>query len=74
MIKGTIRLGTEGYLLKSIDHMLLEAKVRKLFNMPLTVDQRGNASGLERRETAENTQDPWFAARNASMRIVSLFK
>ena len=52
MIKGTIRLGTEGYLLKPIDRTLLEAKVRKLINMPFTVDQRGNTSGLERRETA----------------------
>ena len=56
MIKGMIRLGTEGYLLKPIDRTLLEARVRKLLNMPLTADQRGKlASGLERRETAENT-------------------
>ena len=55
MIKGTIRLGTEGYLLKPIDRTLLEARVRKLINMPLTADQRRIASGLEPRETAENT-------------------
>ena len=29
MIKGSIRLGTEGYLLKPVDHLLLEAKVRE---------------------------------------------
>ena len=53
MIKGTIRLGTEGYLLKPVDHLLLEAKVREMFNMPLTIEQKGKlASGLKRRPTA----------------------
>ena len=53
MIKGTIRAGAEGYLLKPIEQVLLEARARKLFNMPLTVDQRGKlTSGLKRRETA----------------------
>ena len=41
MIKSTIRVGAEGYLLKPIEHVLLEAKVRGLFNMPLTTDQKG---------------------------------
>ena len=53
MIKGSIRLGTEGYLLKPVDHLLLEAKVREMFNMPLTIEQKGKlASGLKRRPTA----------------------
>ena len=43
MIKGTIRLGTEGYLLKPIDRTLLEARVRKLFNMPLTSNKKTNS-------------------------------
>ena len=53
MIKGTIRLGTEGYLLKPVDQLLLEAKVRELFNMPLTIEQKGKlSSGSKRRPTA----------------------
>jgi two-component system chemotaxis response regulator CheY len=52
MIKGTIRLGTEGYLLKPLDLVLLEAKVRGIFNMPLTVEQKGKlSSGSKRRPT-----------------------
>lgn len=53
MIKGMIRLGTEGYLLKPIDRMLLEARVRELFNMPLTADQKGRLTYRSKRpETA----------------------
>ena len=56
MIKNTIRVGAEGYLLKPIEHALLEAKVRELFNMPLTVDQKGRLTYRSKRpETAENT-------------------
>ena len=52
MIKGTIRLGTEGYLLKPIDHMPLEARVRELFNMPLTIEQKGKLASGSKRPTA----------------------
>ena len=56
MIKGTIRLGTEGYLLKPIDPTLLEAKVREIFNMPLTVEQKAKlSSGSRRRPIAMRT-------------------
>ena len=53
MIKNTIRMGAEGFLLKPIEHALLEAKVRELFNMPLTVDQKGRLTyRSKRQETA----------------------
>ena len=52
MIKGTIRLGTEGYLLKPIDHLLLDATVREMFNMPLTVEQKGKLSSGSKRRPA----------------------
>ena len=53
MIKSTIRVGAEGYLLKPIEHVLLEAKVRELFNMPLTVDQKDRLTYRSKRpETA----------------------
>ena len=52
MIKGTIRVGAEGYLLKPIERVLLEAKVRQLFNMPLTAEQKDKLTrGLKPRET-----------------------
>ena len=50
VIIGSIRLGSEGCLVKPLDRTLIEAKVRKMFHIPLGPEHKAQlASGPKRR-------------------------
>ncbi len=50
VIVGSIRLGSEGYLIKPLDHALIDAKVREIFHLPLSPEQKAKlSSGPKRR-------------------------
>ena len=40
VIVGSIRLGSEGYFVKPLDRTLIEAKVREIFHLPLSPEQK----------------------------------
>ena len=53
VVIGSIRLGSEGCLVKPLDRTLIEAKVREMFHMPLGPEHRAKlASGPKRRPVA----------------------
>ena len=50
VIVGSIRLGSEGYLVKPLDRTLIDAKVREIFHLPLSPEQKAKlGSGPKRR-------------------------
>ena len=50
VIIGSIRLGSEGCLVEPLDRTLIEAKVRKMFHIPLGPEHKAQlASGPKRR-------------------------
>lgn len=50
VIVGSIRLGSEGYLVKPLDRTLIEAKVSEIFHLPLSPEQKAKLnSGAKRR-------------------------
>ncbi len=44
VIVGSIRLGSEGYLVKPLDRALIDAKVREIFHLPLSPEQKAKLS------------------------------
>ena len=50
VIVGSIRLGSEGCLVKPLDRTLINAKVREIFHLPLSPEQKAKlGSGPKRR-------------------------
>ena len=50
VVVGSIRLGLEGYVVKPFDRTLIDAKVREIFHLPLSPEQKAKlGSGLKRR-------------------------